>query len=217
MISILRQTHRFLHSVAHSSTKRGCTTLAAHPRFPAPSSMQHLPEVTQEKLSVVKEKAGFTPNIFRILARRPDELDAFWNFHDILMADTKELSKAEKEMIVVATSGENRCHYCVVAHGAILRVLTKNPHLADQLANNYRKADITERQRAMLDFAIKVSRCAEEIGDEDYKALAQAGFSEEAAWDIAMVASFFAMSNRLANTVGLRANQEFYDMGRAKK
>jgi uncharacterized peroxidase-related enzyme len=183
-------------------------------RFPVPDDYTHLSPELQERMAVVEQKSGFMPNIFKALSHRPAELEAFWNFHDILMAPTDELSKADKEMIVVTTSGENRCHYCVVAHGAILRILSKRPLLADQLANNYRKADIDARERAMLDYAVKVSQRAPEIGPADVAALAEHGFSEKSAWDIAAVASFFAMSNRLANAITLRPNDEFVGLGR---
>ena len=176
--------------------------------------MTHLRPELQAKLQEIEDKIGFTPNIFRALASRPAELEAFWAYHDVVMAPTNELSKADKEMIVVATSGENRCSYCVVAHGAILRALTRRPLLADQLANNYRKADITPRERAMLDFAVKVSQSAQEIGPEDFDKLTAAGFSEHSHLDIANVASFFALSNRLANVTGLRPNDEFYKFAR---
>jgi len=186
-------------------------------RFPTPATSAHLEPETRARLDEVEEKAGFVPNISRALWRRPKERDAFWAYHDVVMAGSDELSKADRELIVVATSGENRCNYCVVAHGAIARILTRDPLLPDQLANNFRTADVTPREAAMLRFAVKVSRNAEAIDDADYAAVAAAGFSEEAAWDIAAVASFFAMSNRLANAISLKPNPEFYAMGRAKR
>ena len=157
------------------------------------------------------------PNVFLALARRPDEFRAFFAYHDALMEKPGGLSKAEREMIVVATSGVNACTYCVVAHGAILRIRAKNPLVADQIAVNYRKADITPRQRAMLDFAMKVSRAAEEVSDADFAGLAAHGFSDDDAWDIAAISAFFALSNRLANVTAMRPNDEFYLMGRLPK
>jgi len=165
----------------------------------------------------VQEKAGFVPNVFLAFAHRPDEFRAFFAYHDALMEKPSGLSKAEREMIVVATSGANECLYCVVAHGAILRVRAKNALVADQVATNYRKADITPRQKAMLDFAMKVSREAQAIGDADFAALREHGFTEEDAWDIGAVAAFFALSNRMANLVSMRPNDEFYAMGREPK
>jgi uncharacterized peroxidase-related enzyme len=151
------------------------------------------------------------------LARRPDEFRAFFAYHDALMEKDSGLSKAEREMIVVTTSGANQCQYCVVAHGAILRIRAKNPLIADQVAINYRKADITPRQRAMLDFAMKVSLASHTVGDADYDVLREQGFTDEDIWDIAGIAAFFAMSNRIANSISLRPNDEFYLMGRVPK
>ena len=182
-------------------------------RFPVPS-LEAMPEDIRTKLMGVQEKVGFIPNVFLALAHRPEEFRAFVAYHDALMERESGLSKAEREMIVVATSGINQCQYCVVAHGAILRIRARNPQIADQVAANYRKADITDRQRAMLDFAVKVSQSAYLVGEADFLVLAEHGFSDEDAWDIGMVASFFAMSNRFANFSGLRANDEFYMMGR---
>ena len=182
-------------------------------RYPVPK-LSDLPEDMRSRIAAVQEKAGFVPNVFLALAHRPDEFRAFFAYHDALMEKQGGLTKAEREMIVVATSAANQCQYCVVAHGAILRVRAKNPLIADQVAANYRKADITPRQRAMLDFAMKVSRQSEETGDEDLAALRAHGFGDEDIWDIAAISAFFAMSNRLANFTTMRPNDEFYSMGR---
>ncbi len=182
-------------------------------RFPVPE-LKHLPPDMRERILAVQEKAGFVPNVFLALAQRPAEFRAFFAYHDALMEKEGGLSKAEREMIVVATSGANQCHYCVVAHGAILRVRAKNPLVADQVAVNYRKADITPRQRAMLDFAMKVSQHAEEIGEADFAPLRAHGFSDDDVWDIAAISAFFALSNRMANFLDMRPNDEFYLMGR---
>lgn len=185
-------------------------------RFPVPE-LQDLPADIRDKILAVQEKAGFVPNVFLTLAHRPAEFRAFFAYHDALMEKDEGLTKAEREMIVVATSGANDCLYCVVAHGAILRIRAKNPRVADQLATNYRKAEITSRQRAMLDFAMKVALDAGSIGEEDFAAVREHGFSEEAIWDIGAIAAFFAMSNRLANLSSMRPNDEFYLMGRLPK
>ena len=182
-------------------------------RFPVPA-LSELPEDIRERILKVQDKSGFVPNVFLALAHRPEEFRAFFAYHDALMEKPGGLSKAEREMIVVATSAANQCLYCVVAHGAILRIRAKDPILADQVATNYRKAGITPRQRAMLDFAMKVAARSEEIEDADFAALAAAGFSEEDSWDIAAIAAFFAMSNRLANAMNIPPNDEFYAMGR---
>jgi uncharacterized peroxidase-related enzyme len=176
-----------------------------------------VPEDVRARILAVQEKSGFVPNVFLALARRPDEFRAFFAYHDALMEKPGGLTKAEREMIVVATSGANRCQYCVVAHGAILRVRAKNPLVADQVAVNHRKADITPRQKTMLDFAMKVALASHEVGDADFDALRGAGFTDEDAWDIAAIAAMFAMSNRLANAFGIRPNDEFYLMGRVPK
>jgi uncharacterized peroxidase-related enzyme len=186
---------------------------AALSRFPVPR-LEDLPEDVRARILAVQEKSGFVPNVFLALARRPDEFRAFFAYHDALMEKPGGLTKAEREMIVVATSGANRCQYCVVAHGAILRVRAKNPLVADQVAINHRKADITPRQKTMLDFAMKVALASHEIGDADFDALRGAGIADEDAWDIAAIAAMFAMSNRLANAFGIRPNDEFYAMGR---
>lgn len=188
----------------------------ASSRYPVPR-LEDLPADIRERIVAVQEKSGFVPNVFITLAHRPDEFRAFFAYHDALMEKQSGLSKAEREMIVVATSGANQCQYCVVAHGAILRIRAKNPLVADQVAINYRTADITPRQKAMLDFAMKVSRNAEAIDDGDYAALHGHGFNDEDIWDIGAVAAFFALSNRMAHVAGMRANEEFYLMGRLPK
>jgi uncharacterized peroxidase-related enzyme len=185
-------------------------------RFPVPT-LADLPEDIRGRILEVQDKAGFVPNVFLVLAHRPDEFRAFFAYHDALMLKDGGLSKAEREMIVVATSGANDCLYCVVAHGAILRIYDKNPFIADQVAVNHRKADLTPRRRAMLDFAVKVALRASEIDETDYARLREHGFSDEDAWDIGAIAAFFAMSNRLANMTSMRPNDEFYLMGRVPK
>jgi len=185
-------------------------------RYPVPA-LQELPQDIRDRILAVRDKAGFVPNVFLTLAHRPDEFRAFFAYHDALMEKEGGLTKAEREMIVVATSSLNRCQYCVVAHGAILRVRAKNPLIADQVATNYRKADITSRQMAMLDFAVKVSRHSEDIGEVDFEALRAHGFSDEDIWDIGAISAFFALSNRMANLINMRPNDEFYLMGRAPK
>jgi uncharacterized peroxidase-related enzyme len=182
-------------------------------RFPVPA-LADLPADICERVLAVQEKSGFIPNVFLVLAHRPDEFRAFFAYHDALMEKPGNLTKAEREMIVVATSSANQCQYCVVAHGAILRIRAKNPLIADQVAINYRKADITPRQRAMLDFAVKVALEAHAVEEGDFGTLAQQGFTEEDAWDIAAIASFFALSNRMANVTKMRPNDEFYTLGR---
>ena len=181
--------------------------------FPLPD-VNTLPDDLKNKILEVQDKSGFIPNVFLALAHRPEEFRAFFSYHDALMNKESGISKGEREMIVVATSALNECLYCVVAHGAILRIREKNSLIADQLATNYKKADITDRQRAMLDFAVKVSRHANTISDEDIQALAQHGFSDQDVWDIGSIAAFFALSNRLANMANIRPNEEFYHMGR---
>jgi len=182
-------------------------------RFPVPD-LNDLPDDIREMILTVQEKSGFVPNVFLALAHRPDEFRAFFAYHDALMDKDEGLTKAEREMIVVATSNANACQYCVVAHGAILRIRAKDPLVADQVAVNYRKADITEKQKAMLDYAMKVSQRAEEVGEADFATLAQHGFDDEAIWDIGAIAAFFGMSNRLANMTSMRPNDEFYSLGR---
>ena len=185
-------------------------------RYPVPA-LQGLPQDIRDRILAVRDKAGFVPNVFLTLAHRPDEFRAFFAYHDALMEKEGGLTKADREMIVVATSSLNRCHYCVVAHGAILRIRAKNPLIADQVATNYRKGDITPRQMAMLDFAVKVSRHAEDIAEVDFEALRAHGFSDEDIWDIGAISAFFALSNRMANLINMRPNDEFYLMGRAPK
>lgn len=192
------------------------TSAAPISRYPVPE-LRDLPQDIRERILGVQEKAGFVPNVFLALAYRPDEFRAFFAYHDALMEKDGGLTKAEREMIVVATSAANECQYCVVAHGAILRVRAKNPLIADQVATNYRKADITPRQRAMLDFAMKVSQRAQEANDADFDTLRAQGFSDEDIWDIAAISSFFALSNRMANFTSMRPNDEFYLMGRVPK
>lgn len=182
-------------------------------RFALPDPSQ-LPSDIRERILAVQEKTGFVPNVFLKLARRPDELRAFFAYHDALMLREGGLTKSEKEMIVVATSAANQCLYCVVAHGAILRIYEKNPIIADQLATNYRKAPLSARQRAVLDFALKVALRSHEVEACDLDGLAQHGLDDEDAWDIAAIAALFALSNRIANATGLMPNPEFYLMGR---
>jgi len=185
-------------------------------RFPVPA-LDTLPEDIRGRLQAVQERSGFVPNVFLTLAWRPDEFRAFFAYHDALMDRDGGLTKAEREMIVVATSSANQCQYCVIAHGAILRIRAKNPQVADQIAVNYRKADITARQRAMLDFAMKVSAEAHKVSEDDFAALAGHGFGEDDIWDIAAISAFFALSNRMANVTAMRPNDEFYLMGRLPK
>ena len=185
-------------------------------RFPAPS-IDSLPDDIRTRILAVQEKSGFVPNVFLTLALRPDEFRAFFAYHDALMDKDGGLTKAEREMIVVATSAANQCQYCVIAHGAILRIRAKNPLIADQIAVNYRKADIPPRQRAMLDFAMKVCLEAHRISEADFDVLAGHGFSDEDIWDIISITGLFALSNRLANGTAMRANDEYYLMGRLPK
>ena len=185
-------------------------------RYPI-HALADLPSDIRERIVAVQEKSGFVPNVFLTLAHRPDEFRAFFAYHDALMLRDSGLTKGDKEMIVVATSKVNECLYCVVSHGALLRIYEKKPLVADQVAVNYRKADITPRQRAMLDFALKVCSASATVGDADFAALQAHGFSDEDAWDIAAIAAFFAMSNRLANATGMMPNDEFYLMGRVPK
>lgn len=182
-------------------------------RFPVPA-LDDLPEDIRERIAAVQEKSGFIPNVFLTLAHRPDEFRAFMAYHDALMDKPGNLSKAEREMIVVATSSVNQCQYCVIAHGAILRIRAKDPLIADQVATNYRKADITARQKAMLDFAMKVSQAAHLVGEADFDMLKSHGFVEEDVWDIMAISAFFGMSNRIANVTNMRPNAEFYSLGR---
>ena len=188
-------------------------TTPAISRFPVPD-LAALPDDVRARITTVQEKAGFVPNVFLVLAHRPDEFRAFMAYHDALMEKAGGLSKAEREMIVVATSAANQCQYCVIAHGAILRVRAKNPLLADQIAINWRKADLTPRHRAMLAFAMQVALESQTVSDADLEAMSGHGFDREDVWDIAAIAAFFAMSNRLANVTGMRPNDEFYTLGR---
>jgi uncharacterized peroxidase-related enzyme len=190
-------------------------------RFPTPE-LNDLPDDIKAKVLEVQDKAGFVPNVFLAFARRPAEWRAFFAYHDALMVPesvgrTSGLTKGEREMIVTATSAANHCLYCVVAHGAILRIYEKKPLVADQVAINYRKADIPPRQRAMLDFAMKVCQHSDEITDADYEALHAHGFNDEDAWDIAAITAFFGLSNRMASATGMMPNPEFYLMGRLPK
>jgi uncharacterized peroxidase-related enzyme len=185
-------------------------------RYPVPR-LEDLPDDIRARMLEVQEKAGFIPNVFLTLAHRPDEFRAFFAYHDALMLKEGGLSKAEREMIVVATSGANDCLYCIVAHGAILRVYAKNPVVADQVAVNYRKADITPRQKAMLAFALKVAQRSQDIVDEDFAALRAIGFSDDDIWDIGGIAAFFALSNRMANLISMRPNDEFFLLGRVPR
>jgi uncharacterized peroxidase-related enzyme len=185
-------------------------------RYPVPK-LEDLPEDIRARMLEVQEKAGFIPNVFAVLAHRPDEFRAFFAYHDALMLRDSGLTKAEREMIVVATSGANDCLYCIVAHGAILRVYAKDPFVADQVAVNYRKANIGERQKAMLEFALKVATRSVELAEADYAKLRSHGFSDEDIWDIGAIAAFFALSNRMADLTAMRPNDEFYLIGRVPK
>jgi len=182
-------------------------------RYPVPA-LSDLPQDVRARIEAVQQKAGFVPNVFLTLAHRPEEFRAFFAYHDALMEKEGGITKAEREMIVVATSSANQCQYCVVAHGAILRIRAKNPLVSDQVAANYRKADITERQKAMLDFALKVSQRSAEVGAADFEAMKRHGFSDEDIWDVGAISALFALSNRMANLIEMRPNEEFYSMGR---
>jgi uncharacterized peroxidase-related enzyme len=185
-------------------------------RYPVPE-LADLPEDIRARMLEVQEKAGFIPNVFLTLAHRPDEFRAFFAYHDALMLRDSGLTKAEREMIVVATSGANDCLYCIIAHGAILRIHAKNPYVADQVAVNYRKAEITERQKAMLEFALKVALRSAELVDADFEVLRAHGFSDEDIWDIGGIAAFYALSNRMANLIAMRPNDEFHLLGRVPR
>lgn len=189
------------------------TTTPAISRFPVPA-LEQMPDDIRAKILAVQEKAGFVPNVFLTFSHRPDEFRAFFAYHDALLLRESGLSKGEKEMIIVATSGANGCLYCVVAHGAILRIYEKAPMIADQLATNYLKADITLKQKAMLGFAMKVCNASHAIGDDDFAALREHGWTDEDAWDIAGITALFGLSNRMANVTSMRPNDEFYLMGR---
>jgi uncharacterized peroxidase-related enzyme len=190
--------------------------MAPNSRFPVPE-LADLPEDMRTRILEVQAKAGFVPNVFLALAHRPAEWRAFVAYHDALMLKEGGLSKGEREMIIVATSAANQCLYCVVAHGAILRIYEKRPLLADQLAVNHRKADITPRQRAMLDFALKVATASHAVEEADFAALHAHGFSDEDIWDIGAITAFFGLSNRMANLSAMQPNAEFYLMGRVPR
>ena len=193
------------------------TSTSKAPRYPFPD-LNTLPEDIRARILEVQEKAGFIPNVFLAFARRPAEWHAFFAYHDALMLKQEgSLTKGDREMIITATSAANQCLYCVVAHGAILRIYEKKPFVADQVAVNYRKADITPRQRAMLDFAMKVSQSAHALDDADFAALQAHGFDDEDAWDIAAITAFFGLSNRMASFANMQPNPEFYLMGRIPK
>ena len=185
-------------------------------RYPVPE-LKDLPADIRERIAAVQEKAGFVPNVFLTLAHRPDEFRAFFAYHDALMEKDSGLTKAEREMIVVATSGANQCQYCVLAHGAILRIRAKNPLIADQVAVNYRKADIPPRQRAMLDFAMKIALEPWTTGESVLESLRARGYSDGDIWDNGAGPGFFALSNRMANLINMRPNDEFYTMGRERR
>jgi uncharacterized peroxidase-related enzyme len=186
-------------------------------RYPIPE-IRDLPQDIRTRILETQEKAGFVPNVFLALAHRPAEWRAFFAYHDALMLkEDSGLTKGEREMIVVAISGRNRCIYCVVAHGAILRIYEKKPLVADQVATNHLKADISPRQKAMCDFAVKITEASYQIGDDDFAALRPHGFSDEDIWDIGAIAAFFGLSNRMANMTAMRPNDEFYLMGRVPK
>ena len=188
-------------------------TSPAISRFDVPE-FQSLPQDIQNRMTEIQEKAGFIPNVFLVLAYRPDELRAFMAYHDALILRDSGLSKAEKEMIIVATSAKNDCLYCVVAHGAILRIYAKDSKISDQIATDYTKADITEKQKAMLDFAVKIATNAAKISAADLEQLRTYGFSENDIWDIGAITALFALSNRMASLAAMRPNDEFYTMGR---
>lgn len=186
-------------------------------RWPVPT-LAELPEDIRMQVLQVQEKAGFVPNVFLALAHRPAEFRAFFAYHDaLLLREGSSLSKGDKEMIIVATSGANQCLYCVVAHGALLRIYEKKPLVADQVAVNHHKADITPRQHAMLDFALKVARESHTVGEADFAPLREHGFSDEDIWDIAGITAFFGLSNRMANVLSMRPNDEFFLMGRVPR
>ena len=190
--------------------------MTAISRFPVPD-LQDIPDDLRGRIEDIAERTGFIPNVFLALAYRPDELRAFLAYHDALMERDSGLTKAEREMIVVATSATNNCHYCVIAHGAILRIRARNPLLADQVAVNFRKADLTERQKVMLEFAVKVAQASANIDEADLAGMKAAGFSDDDIWDAGAIAAFFAHSNRMANLASIRPNDEFFAMGREKR
>jgi uncharacterized peroxidase-related enzyme len=185
-------------------------------RFPVPE-VAELPEDIRAQILEVQESTGFVPNVFLVLAHRPAEFRAFFAYYDALMTKDGGLSKAEREMIVVATSAANHCLYCVIAHGALLRIFSKDPLLADQVATNYTRAPLTERQRAMLDFALLMANDSHLVGEEDFEALREQGFDEDDIWDIGAIVALFALSNRMANLTAMRPNDEFYTMARTPR
>src|SRR5689334_9110695 len=191
---------------------------ATPPRYPY-ASLEDVPEDVRDSILEVQEKAGFVPNVYLLLARRPAEFRAFFAYHDALMGDRdgSTLTKADREMVITSISSANNCTYCVVAHGALLRIYARNPLLADQVATNYRTADITPRQRAMLDFAHQVNARSDQVGEDDIEALKQHGFDAEDAWDIAAITALFGLSNRIASVTSLMPNSEFYLMGRVPR
>lgn len=177
--------------------------------------LSEIPEDIASRILEVEEKSGFVPNIFVVLARRPAEFRAFFAYHDALMeSQSGNLSKAEKEMIVVATSAINDCQYCVIAHGAILRIRARNPLIADQIAVNFRKADLSGKQVVMLKLACRFAESSGQVSDDEYQQARDAGWTDEDIWDIGAITAFFAMSNRLANMASVKPNSEFYGMGR---
>ena len=202
--------------MAESASSKAAGAARPISRFPV-TALEGLPDDVRARILEVQEKAGFVPNVFLAFAHRPAEFRAFFAYHDALLLRESGLSKGDKEMIIVATSGINRCLYCVVAHGALLRIYEKNALVADQVAVNHRKADITARQRAMLDFAVKVTSESHLVGDADFAALREHGFSDDDAWDIAGIAALFGLSNRIANVSSMRPNDEFYLMGRVPR
>ncbi|MEO8487588.1 MAG: peroxidase-related enzyme [Betaproteobacteria bacterium] len=209
-------SHGTVGSVPAAATDAKRDPGPAISRWPVPA-LENLADDLRARILAVQEKAGFVPNVFLTLAHRPDEFRAFFAYHDALMEKDGGLTKAEREMIVVATSGANDCLYCVVAHGAILRIYARNPRVADQVAVNYRKAEITPRQKAMLAFALKVATDSAALVDADYDGMRSHGFNDEDLWDIGAIAAFFALSNRMANLISMRPNDEFYLLGRVPR
>ena len=182
-------------------------------RFPLPD-LNTLPLDLQQLFQKISDKAGFVPNVFWVLAHRPEELRAFWAYHESLLRRKSGLSKGEREMVIVATSAENRCLYCVVAHGAILRIYEKSSQISEEIAINYKKANITDRQKAMLDFAVKICNCSHDVCEEDFTRLHSLGFNDEDIWDIGAITALFALSNRMANLTSMLPNPEFFAIGR---
>ncbi len=182
-------------------------------RFPVPK-LEDLPDDIRSRIEKVADKTGFIPNVFITLAHRPDEFRAFFDYYDALMLKEGGLSKAEREMIVIATSILNDCQYCVISHGALLRIFSKEKLIADQITSNFRKADISQREKTMLEFACKVAQYSGQIDNQDYESLYVHGFNDEDIWDIGAITAFFALSNRMANLIDMRPNDEFYDMAR---